>query len=187
MSEKTVTLVVPCYNEEGTIPVFYGTVKEVLDSDCDIDYRILFVNDGSTDHTLEEMKKLSTLDSRVQYVSFSRNFGKEAALFAGLCNAEGDYVGVMDVDLQDPPSLIPEMISALESGEYDCAAARRADRKGEPKVRSFQNITMNALTGVFRNERHSAFLTVTPYVGGFSPFSGFGGMFLSVTNVFHLL
>ena len=116
MSEKTVTLVVPCYNEEGTIPVFYGTVKEVLDSDCDIDYRILFVNDGSTDHTLEEMKKLSTLDSRVQYISFSRNFGKEAALFAGLCNAEGDYVGVMDVDLQDPPSLIPEMISALESG-----------------------------------------------------------------------
>lgn len=100
------------------------------------EYEIIFIDDGSSDKTLEEVKELSEKDKCVHYVSFSRNFGKEAAMYAGLKKAAGDYVVIMDVDLQDPPSLIPEMLSAVRSGEFDSAATRRTNRKGEPPVRS---------------------------------------------------
>ena len=101
------------------------------------DYELIFVNDGSRDRTLAILKELSEKDPHVIYLSFSRNFGKEAAMYAGFCNARGDYVAVMDADLQDPPSLLPEMLEKLESGEYDSVATRRVSRDGEPPIRSF--------------------------------------------------
>ena len=103
----------------------------------DVDCEMLFINDGSKDRTLEILKELAAKDSRVKYLSFARNFGKESAMYAGFCNASGDYVAVMDADLQDPPSLLPQMLSILETGEYDSVATRRVDRKGEPPVRSW--------------------------------------------------
>ena len=103
----------------------------------DVEYELLFVNDGSKDGTLSVLKDLAAKDEHVFYISFSRNFGKEAAMYAGFCNAKGDYVAVLDADLQDPPSLLPEMVKILETGEYDSVATRRETRKGEPKIRSF--------------------------------------------------
>ncbi len=135
MSQK-ISLIVPCYNEEEVVSLFYREVKKVLNT-LTCDYEILFVNDGSLDHTLERIKEIAAEDSHVQYFSFSRNFGKEAAMFAGFCNADGDYVAVMDADMQDPPSLLPSMLEILESGEYDSVATRRVTRKGESKVRSW--------------------------------------------------
>lgn len=133
---KKCTLIVPCYNEEITIPYFYEETTNVISSMQDLKFEFLFLDDGSSDGTLEEIKKLVQKDSRVHYISFSRNFGKEAALFAGLENAKGDYIVTMDVDLQDPPSLLPEMYESVKEG-YDCAATRRVTRKGEPPIRSF--------------------------------------------------
>lgn len=133
---KKCTLIVPCYNEETTIPYFYKETTNVISSMQDLKFEFLFLDDGSSDGTLEEIKKLAQKDSRVHYISFSRNFGKEAALFAGLENAKGDYIVTMDVDLQDPPSLLPEMYESVKEG-YDCAATRRVTRKGEPPIRSF--------------------------------------------------
>ncbi len=121
-------IVVPCYNEEKNIEKFFTEVSYVLK---DIDINIIFVNDGSSDNTLNEIKKLND----VSYISFSRNFGKEAAIYAGLSKTTADYVILMDVDLQDPPSLIPEMIKYID--EYDIVATRRVTRAGEPKIRSF--------------------------------------------------
>ena len=123
-------IVVPCYNEEKNIEIFYNEINNVLK---DIgDWRIIFIDDGSTDDTLNEIKKL---EKNVQYLSFSRNFGKEAAIYAGLKKTTADYVILMDADLQDPPSLIPEMINNLN--DCDIVATRRTTRKGEPKIRSF--------------------------------------------------
>ena len=135
--KKTVTLIVPCYNEEASLPIFYDAVCEVADSLPQYDITLLLVNDGSKDQTLSIMRGLAERDARVQYVSFSRNFGKEAAMYAGFCNAKGDYVAVMDADMQDPPSLLPQMLEILESGEYDSVATRRVTREGEPPIRSF--------------------------------------------------
>ena len=130
------SLIVPCYNEQEALPVFYRETAKVLASmDCDCE--LLLINDGSRDDTLAVMKELAAADPRVLYFSFSRNFGKEAAMYAGFCNARGDYIAVMDADLQDPPSLLPEMVKILQSGEYDSVATRRADRAGEPPVRSW--------------------------------------------------
>ena len=126
------SIVVPCYNEEDSVSIFHDEIEKTL---TDIEYEIIFVNDGSSDNTLDEMKKLADVDSKVKYISFSRNFGKESALYAGLKNANGDLVCVMDVDLQDPPSLLPEMIETI--GDYDVVATRRVDRKGEPRIKSF--------------------------------------------------
>lgn len=123
-------IVVPCYNEEKNIEIFYNEIYNVLNDF--VDWTIIFVDDGSTDDTLNEIKKL---EKNVKYISFSRNFGKEAAIYAGLKKTSEDYVILMDADLQDPPSLIPEMISNIE--EYDIVATRRVNRKGEPKIRSF--------------------------------------------------
>ena len=131
-----ISLIVPCYNEEQALPLFYEEASSVLQT-MNVDYELLFVNDGSSDNTLGVLKDLADKDSHVVYLSFARNFGKESAMYAGFCNAKGDYVAVLDADLQDPPSLLPEMLSILEGGEYDSVATRRVDRKGEPPVRSW--------------------------------------------------
>ena len=133
---KKVSLVVPCFNEEEALPYFFKECQSVMDT-VGCDYNIIFVNDGSSDGTLELMRKLEASCPQVEYISLSRNFGKEAAMYAGLSNADGDYVAVMDADMQDPPALLPEMLEILETGEYDCVSTRREDRKGEPRVRSW--------------------------------------------------
>ena len=130
------SLIVPCYNEREALPRFYEACSAVLEK-MDCAYEMLLVDDGSADGTLDLMRDLAKKDSRVTYLSLSRNFGKEAAMYAGFCNARGDYVAVMDADMQDPPELLPVMLEKLQSGAYDCAAARRVTRAGEPKLRSF--------------------------------------------------
>lgn len=135
---KLLSVVVPCYNEEENIPYFYEEfIKNApFLKEKDIAWEILYVDDGSKDHTAAEVKKLHESDERVHLLSFSRNFGKEAAMYAGMEKSKGDYVVIMDVDLQDPPSLLPQMIAHLEEG-YDSVATRRVTRKGEPPIRSF--------------------------------------------------
>lgn len=130
------SLIIPCYNEEQALPLFYEETSRVL-AKMDCECEMLFINDGSRDGTLSVLKTLAERDERVRYLSFSRNFGKEAAMFAGFCNAHGEVVTVMDADLQDPPSLLPEMLALLESGEYDSVATRRVNRAGEPPIRSW--------------------------------------------------
>ena len=132
------SVIVPCYNEEESVELFYTELmkNESFFKEKDIEIELLYIDDGSKDRTKEEVKKLHEKDERVHLVSFSRNFGKEAAMFAGLEHAKGDYVVMMDVDLQDPPSLLPEMFSYIEQG-YDSVATRRVNRKGEPPIRSF--------------------------------------------------
>ena len=131
-----ISIIVPCYNEEEALPIFYQECSAVLSSMNEA-YELLFVNDGSKDETLSILKELSETDACVRYLSFSRNFGKESAMFAGFCNAKGDYVAVMDADMQDPPSLLPQMLEILRTGEYDSVATRRVDRAGEPPLRSW--------------------------------------------------
>ncbi|MCD7882921.1 MAG: glycosyltransferase family 2 protein [Lachnospiraceae bacterium] len=130
------SIIVPCYNEQETVPIFYRTVNEIAPQ-LGVDLEFLFIDDGSQDQTLAEIKKLSEKDERVNYVSFSRNFGKEAAIYAGLQNAVGDYLVLMDADLQDPPFLLPQMLREIRENGYDCVATRRVTRKGEPPIRSF--------------------------------------------------
>lgn len=138
MGLKRISILVPCYNEEENIALFWREVTHVFKEKLSAyELELLYVDDGSRDRTLEEIKKLAQEDERVRYLSFSRNFGKEAALYAGLEHASGDYVAVMDVDLQDPPALLPQMVQELESGEYDVVATRRENRTGEPPIRSF--------------------------------------------------
>lgn len=131
------SIVVPCYNESLSLPIFYQALSEVMNKLKDADYEIILINDGSTDSTLSTQKELAQKDQRVKYLSFSRNFGKESAIFAGLEYASGDYVIIMDADMQDPPSMIPQMIEEITQEGYDCIATRRTNRKGEPPVRSF--------------------------------------------------
>ena len=136
------SLVVPCYNEEEAIPIFYREVLKVIEQLKDeFEFEFCFVDDGSKDGTLQCFKDLRAKDERVHYVSFSRNFGKESALYAGLQLSTGDYVATLDVDLQDPPSLLPEMWKTIKESEgkedYDCVATRRVNRAGEPPIRSF--------------------------------------------------
>ncbi len=133
---KKITLIVPCFNEQEALPIFYKEATAVAEK-LDYAYELLFVNDGSKDDTLKILRELAGKDFHVRYISFSRNFGKEAAMYAGFCNAAGDYVAVMDADMQDPPALLPEMLKILESGEYDSVATRRVSREGEPPVRSW--------------------------------------------------
>ncbi len=135
---KKIAIVVPCYNEQEAIPYFYEEINKVSNNmNSNAEFEFLFVNDGSKDNTLNVLRELSKKDNRIKYISFSKNFGKEAAMYAGLKEANGDYIAIMDADLQDPPSLLPEMFACLEEGEYDCVATRRVTRKGEPKIRSF--------------------------------------------------
>ena len=131
------SIVVPCYNEQESIPLFYPAVEKIVRK-MPVEVEYWFINDGSADHSLAKMRKLHQADpERVHYVSFSRNFGKEAGLYAGLQAATGDYVVVMDADLQDPPEYLPIMYKEIASGEYDCVGMRRTDRKGEAKFKSF--------------------------------------------------
>lgn len=132
-----ITAVVPCYNEQEALGLFYEELNRVTAEMRDCEFEILFVNDGSKDRTLELMKELAEKDGRVKYISFSRNFGKEAAIYAGLEHASGDLVAIMDADLQDPPRLLPEMYRAVTEEGYDSVATRRVTRKGEPPIRSF--------------------------------------------------
>ena len=132
-----ISIVVPMYNEQEALDILYRELKRVTETIPDHEFEYLFVNDGSKDATLVEIRKLAKQDARVRYVSFSRNFGKEAAMYAGLKSASGDYVALMDADMQDPPALLPQMIQMIESGECDNVATRRVNRKGEPPIRSF--------------------------------------------------
>lgn len=132
-----ISLIIPCLNEEKALPTLYQELVSVTKSLSNYDFDMWFIDDGSTDKTLALIKDFAETDERVKYISFSRNFGKESAMYAGFCNATGDYVAVMDADMQDPPSLLPEMLKILEGGEYDSVATRRINRKGEPKARSF--------------------------------------------------
>ncbi len=134
------SIVVPCYNEQEALPYFYKEicrVAEEMKSSHGADFEFIFVDDGSKDKTLSIARELHKQDARVRYISFSRNFGKEAGILAGLEAAKGDYVAMMDADLQDPPALLPQMLDALLEEDYDCAATRRTNRKGEPPIRSF--------------------------------------------------
>ena len=137
----SVDIVVPCYNEEAMVMRFYREVKRVLEGSRRhlprVSWRFLFVDDGSTDKTAKILKGLAASESDVKYISFSRNFGKEAAMYAGFAGSSADFVAVIDADLQHPPSLLPDMLLILLSGQYDCAAARRVTRKGEPVIRSW--------------------------------------------------
>ncbi len=135
--KKLITAIVPCYNEEEAIPFFYEEITRVASEMQKVDFEFLFIDDGSKDNTLGVLRELAKKDGRVRYISFSRNFGKESAMYAGLENAKGDYVSIMDADLQDPPSLLPEMLEAIENEGYDSVATRRSSRKGEPPIRSF--------------------------------------------------
>lgn len=137
MEREKISLVIPCYNEAEVLPYFYQEFARVAAEIRDTDIEIIFVDDGSKDATLEIIKGLAQKDERIKYISFSRNFGKEAAIYAGFEHAQGDYVAMMDADLQDPPSLLPEMLRAVKEEGYDSAATRRVTRKGEPPVRSF--------------------------------------------------
>ena len=134
---QKVSLIIPCYNEEEALPTFYAEVDKISALLENYEIEMLFVDDGSKDKTLEVLKSFAEKDERVKYLSFSRNFGKESAMYAGFCNATGDFVAVMDADMQDPPSLLPEMLKILEEQDYDSVATRRVTRKGEPKIRSF--------------------------------------------------
>ena len=131
-----ISIIVPCYNEQEALPLFHKEVTRVL-REMGEPYELIFVNDGSRDSTLSVMRTLAEEDDHIVYLSFSRNFGKESAMYAGFCNARGDYVAVMDADLQDPPALLPEMFALLQSGEYDSVATRRETRAGEPPIRSW--------------------------------------------------
>ena len=133
---EVISIIIPCYNEEDSIPLIYNELKKVSNN-IKYDFEFIFVNDGSIDNSLSVLKKLSAKDKQVKYIHFSRNFGKEAAMYAGLSKSKGDYVTIMDADLQDPHSLLPEMLRLIKKEGYDSVGTRRVSRKGEPKIRSF--------------------------------------------------
>lgn len=135
--KKLLSVVVACYNEEEALPYFYKEISKVSKKMNQLEFEFIFVNDGSKDKTLEILKKFHQKDKRVRYLSFSRNFGKEAAMYAGLEHSRGDYVTLMDADLQDPPALLEEMYRYIVEEDYDCVGTRRVTRKGEPPIRSF--------------------------------------------------
>ena len=135
-AKMKISVIIPCFNEASSLPLLYARLVENLQK-IDHEREILFVDDGSADDSLSIIKDFAKSDNTVRFIALSRNFGKEAAMYAGFCNATGDYVAVMDADLQDPPELIPEMVRILDEEKYDCVAARRLSRKGEPIFRSF--------------------------------------------------
>ena len=134
--KELISIIVPCYNEQEALPIFYKTIIPIL-KQLGPDYELILVDDGSKDNTAQIMKNLAQEDENVKYVIFSRNFGKESAMYAGLSKSKGDYVAVMDVDLQDPPEQLFEMLKSIKEEGYDCVATRRVTRKGEPKIRSW--------------------------------------------------
>ena len=139
MSDK-ISVIVPCYNEQEALPIFFEAIGKIagkMKQEYNVDYEFVFVDDGSRDRTLEILRDFAKKDERVKYISFSRNFGKESAIYAGLEHVTGDYISMMDADLQDPPELLMEMYQEIKKGEYDCIGTRRVTRKGEPPIRSF--------------------------------------------------
>ncbi len=132
-----ISLIVPCYNEEASLPILWKALEDVRALRPEFEYEYIFVDDGSRDRTLSILEELSVKDASVHYLSFSRNFGKEAGMYAGLSEAKGEWVAILDADMQDPPSLLPQMFDILLKGEIDMVATRRVTRKGEPKIRSF--------------------------------------------------
>lgn len=136
-NKKLISIVIPCYCEEESLTSFWEEINTITADMSEVNFEFLFIDDGSTDNTIDVLRDFAKKDARVRYISFSRNFGKEAAMFAGLKNSTGDYVAIMDADLQDPPSLLPKMLETLEKEDFDCVATRRVTRKGEPKIRSF--------------------------------------------------
>ncbi len=137
MKKEKISVIVSCYNEEESIPLFYKEMDRVSKEMKYVDFEFMFINDGSKDNTLGILKKLAKSDKRVRFISFSRNFGKEAAMYAGLENVTGDYITLMDADLQDPPAMLPEMYRLIKEEDYDSVGTRRVTRKGEPPIRSF--------------------------------------------------
>ena len=135
--KKLLSVIVPCYNEEESLPLFYKEINKLSKEMNDITFEFIFVDDGSKDKTIKVMKKLNKKDERAKYISFSRNFGKEAAIYAGLEASKGDYITLMDADLQDPPEMLKEMYRYITEEKYDCVGTRRVTRKGEPPIRSF--------------------------------------------------
>lgn len=148
---KVLSVIVPCFNEEKSILAFYKEFLQVFKDISDLKYELIFIDDGSRDNTLSIIKDLSLKDENIKYISFSRNFGKEAAIYAGLENSKGDYVVLMDADLQDPPSLLPKMLDIIKTGEYDIVATRRVSRKGEPVIRSFFARLFYKIMNIFTN------------------------------------
>ncbi len=137
MLKDLISIIVPCFNEEAMLPIYYEEMYKIMENSNVVDFELIFVNDGSRDKTILELRKLAETDLCVKYLSFSRNFGKEAAMYAGLQSATGDYVAVMDVDLQDPPELLPSMYKTLKKEAFDCVGTKRVNRNGEPRIRSF--------------------------------------------------
>ncbi len=137
MAKQLISVLVPCYNEESALPFFFKEIDMVIGKMPDYDFEVIYMDDGSRDKTLEILRERAKADSHTRYLSFSRNFGKEAAMLAGLRNSKGDYVCIMDADLQDPPSLLPDMMRTLKEKKVDSVATRRGNRKGEPPIRSF--------------------------------------------------
>lgn len=134
--KELISIIVPCYNEQEALPIFYTTIKPILEK-LPLDHELVFVDDGSKDNTAKILKEYAQKDEKVKFVIFSRNFGKESAMYAGLENCKGDYVAIMDADLQDPPEKLQEMYDLIINEGYDCVATRRVTRKGEPKIRSW--------------------------------------------------
>lgn len=132
-----ISIIIPCYNEQEMIPILYKALQEAAASMPEHEFEFLLVDDGSRDNTLKEIREAALQDPRIHYISFSRNFGKEGAIYAGLKNATGDLTVIMDADLQDPPALLPVMVEAIEKEGYDSCATRRVTRAGEPPIRSF--------------------------------------------------
>lgn len=141
MPEEIISVIAPLYNEEEVLPLFFKEMTRVADKMTEerkgLEFEIIFINDGSKDGSLNLLREFASTDKRVKYISFSRNFGKEAAMYAGLESSSGDYTVILDTDLQHPPEFIEKMYEYVSSGEYDCAATRRVSRKGEPKALSF--------------------------------------------------
>lgn len=135
--KELISIIVPCYNEEKALPYYYKKMKEIMENMNYVDFEIIMVNDGSADGTLKVMKNIAESDDRMKYITFSRNFGKEAAMYAGFEYSKGDYIAIMDADLQDPPDLLETMYKEIKENNYDCVATRRTTRKGEPPIRSF--------------------------------------------------
>lgn len=135
--KELISIIVPCYNEEKALPHYYNKMKEIMNNMNYVDFEIILVNDGSKDNTLKEMQELARNDARIKFINFSKNFGKEAAMYAGFEYSKGDFIAVMDADLQDPPELLEEMYKGIKEENYDCVATRRTTRKGEPPIRSF--------------------------------------------------
>lgn len=138
---KLISIIVPCYNEQEVLPLFYDKINEIIDGMKSkynyLSFELIFINDGSKDKTLPMLRELAKNDKKVRYISLSRNFGKESGMYAGLEASKGDYVVIMDADLQHPPEFIPQMYEYVKSGEYDCATTRRVSRDGESKIRSW--------------------------------------------------